>query len=429
MSRFLQALLLSITAVVLMLFTAACASTPDAEPEMAEKEEMAAAPTVKIGVLLPFTGPLGEFGAAFQKAAALAEEHLAQGGYPVEIVYGDTETNPTAAVGVARKLVDVDQVHVVVGAAASSSSLAVAESVTIPKGVPQISYASTSPLLTILPADEGQDFLFRTVPSDALQGVVLAGVAVEQGYKNVAIIYVNNPYGQGLKDNFQAAFEAAGGTVSAAVPHDEAVATTYVAELRKAIEGEPEVLLALSYAGHATIYLREAIENDFITKFLFVDGTRSEQIIEAVGAENLEGMMGTAPGSAETQSLELFTADYQAKYGELPPLPFMTNVYDSIVIAALAGLAAEVSGEEVTPAAVRDMLRAVSNPDGDVAEAGAAGVKAAIEALRAGGSINYEGAAGAHDFDASGDVVTPIEVWRYAGGTIESVRTVEVTID
>ena len=65
---------LSITAVVLMLFTAACASTPDAEPEMAEKEEMAAAPTVKIGVLLPFTGPLGEFGAAFQKAAALAEE-------------------------------------------------------------------------------------------------------------------------------------------------------------------------------------------------------------------------------------------------------------------------------------------------------------------------------------------------------------------
>ena len=370
MSRFLQALIIAITAVVLMLFTAACASTTDAEPEMAEKEEMAATPTVKIGVLLPFTGPLGEFGAAFQKAAALAEEHLAQGGYPVEIVYGDTETNPTAAVGAARKLVDVDQVHVVVGAAASSSSLAVAESVTIPKGVPQISYASTSPLLTILPADEGQDFLFRTVPSDALQGKVLAGVAVEQGYNNVAIIYVNNPYGQGLKDNFQAAFEAAGGTVSAAVPHDEAVATTYVAELRKAIEGEPEVLLALSYAGHATIYLREAIENDFITKFLFVDGTRSEQIIEAVGAENLEGMMGTAPGSAETQSLEFFTADYQAKYGELPPLPFMTNVYDSIVIAALAALAAEVSGAEVTPAAVRDMLRTVSNPDGDVAEAG-----------------------------------------------------------
>ena len=171
MSRFLQALIIAITAVVLMLFTAACASTPDAEPGMPpRKRGWQQAPTVKIGVLLPFTGPLGEFGAAFQKAAALAEEHLAQGGYPVEIVYGDTETNPTAAVGAARKLVDVDQVHVVVGAAASSSSLAVAESVTIPKGVPQISYASTSPLLTILPADEGQDFLFRTVPSDALQG-------------------------------------------------------------------------------------------------------------------------------------------------------------------------------------------------------------------------------------------------------------------
>lgn len=428
MSRFIRAVLPVLAIIALALIAAACATQPAAEPEMAEKEEMAA-PAVKIGVLLPFTGPLGEFGAAFQKAADLAGEHLAAGGYPVEIVYGDTETNPTAAVESARKLVEVDQVHALIGAAASSSSLAVAESVTIPKGVPQISYASTSPLLTILPADEGQDFLFRTVPSDALQGVVLAGVAVEQGYSNVAILYVNNPYGQGLKDNFQAAFEAAGGTVSAAVPHDEAEATTYVAELRKAIEGEPEVLLALSYPGHATIYLREAIENDFIKKFLFVDGTRSEQIIEAVGAENLEGMLGTAPGSAETPSLALFTADYQEKYGELPPLPFMTNVYDAVVIAALAALAAEVSGAEVTPAAVRDMLRTVANPDGDTAAAGAAGVKAAIEALRAGGSINYEGAAGAHDFDANGDVATPIEVWKYAGGTIESVRTEEVTVE
>lgn len=428
MLRVMRTLTLLIAAVALVLLAAACGTQPAAEPEMAEKEEMAA-PAAKIGVLLPFTGPLGEFGAAFQKAAVLAEEHLAAAGYPVEIVYGDTETNPTAAVEASRKLVEVDQVHALIGAAASSSSLAVAESVTIPKGVPQISYASTSPLLTILPADEGRDFLFRTVPSDALQGVVLASVAAEQGYKNVAILYVNNPYGQGLKDNFQAAFEAAGGTVSAAVPHDETEATTYVAELRKAIEGEPEVLLALSYPGHATIYLREAIENDFIKKFLFVDGTRSEQIIEAVGAENLEGMLGTAPGSADTPSLALFTADYQAKYGELPPLPFMTNVYDAIVIAALAALAADVSGAEVTSAAVRDMLRTVSNPDGDVAAAGAAGVKAAVEALRAGGSINYEGAAGAHDFDANGDVATPIEVWKYAGGTIETVRIEEVTIE
>ena len=424
MLRLLRTLTLYLSASVLLL--AACATTPAAEPDAVEEEP--AAP-VKIGVLLPFTGPLGEFGAAFQKAADLAADHLAAGGYAVEIVYGDTETNPTAAVEAARKLVDVDQVHAVVGAAASSASLAVAEAVTIPKGVPQISYASTSPLLTILPADEGQDFLFRTAPSDALQGVVLAGVAIEQGYTNVAILYVNNPYGQGLKDNFQAAFEAAGGTVSAAVPHDEADAPSYVAELRRAIEGEPQALLALSYAGHATIYLREAIENDFIKTFLFVDGTKSQEIIEAVGAENLEGMLGTAPGSADTPSLALFTADYQAKYGELPPLPFMTNVYDSIVIAALAALAVEVSGAEVTPAAVRDMLRTVANPGGDAAAAGADGVKAAIAAIRAGNSINYEGAAGAHDFDANGDVATPIEVWKYAGGGIESVRMEEVTVD
>ena len=78
MTRLLRALTLFITAGALLLLAAACA----AEPEAAEKEEMAAAPVVKIGVLLPFTGPLGEFGAAFQKAAALAEEHLVAGRLP-----------------------------------------------------------------------------------------------------------------------------------------------------------------------------------------------------------------------------------------------------------------------------------------------------------------------------------------------------------
>ena len=81
--------------------------------------------------------------------------------------------------------------------------MSVANAVAIPNDVVQISPASTAPELTYL-ADNG--FLFRTTPSDALQGVVLGQVAREAGYDRVAIIYINNEYGQGLKDSFTRAF-------------------------------------------------------------------------------------------------------------------------------------------------------------------------------------------------------------------------------
>ncbi len=377
--------------------------------------------TIKIGVLLPFSGPLSEFGGAFQKAADLAAKHLDEAGVPVELIYADTQTSAIPAVEAARKLVDIDQVVAVVGAAASGVTVPVAESVTIPRQVPQISYASTSPLITILPADQGKNFVYRTGPSDALQGVVLGRLAADQGYKTVSTIFVNNPYGQGLNDVFKAAFEAQGGRVLAEVPHDEKAAPTYVAELKKAAEGDPDVLVAISYPGHATVYLREAIEGGFFDEFLFVDGTKSEEIIEVIGAASLEGMLGTAPGSEKGPASDAFESAYNAEYGELPPLPFMTNVYDAVIITALAGLRAQLAGD-LSGVTLRNELNLVAGPPGDVAIPGAAGVKMAVDLINDGQDINFEGSAGAIDFDANGDVVTPIEIWKYAGGTMETVR-------
>ena len=267
--------------------------------------------------------------------------------------------------------------------------------------------------------------MFRTCPSDALQGVVLGQMLYDEGLKKVAVMYVNNPYGQGLNDVFKETFESLGGTVVASVAHDEAPATSYTAELKKATEGEPEVLVAISYPGHATIYLKEAIEGDFITEFRFVDGTKSDtDIPEAVGAEAIEGMCGTAPGAAETESLAIYYETYEAEYGEVPPLPFMTNTYDAVIVAALAAYEAQVAGEELTSIAVRDHLRSVAGPPGEKVFAGPEGLKKALELLRAGVAIDYVGTAGDVDFDENGDVVTPIEVWCYENGSPVTQRLV-----
>ncbi len=378
---------------------------------------------IKIGTLLDYTGALAEFGPPLRNSAELAAQHINDaggllGGRTLQLVHEDAATTASVAIDRAKKLTEIDKVPAIVGALASGVTVPVAQTVTIPNRVILISPASTSPLLTYLPEDATADLVFRTCPSDALQGVVLGKLAAELGYTRAAVIYVNNPYGQGLKDEFTRSFERHGGRVVSAVAHPEETQPSYIAELRQLTEERPDVLVAISYPGHAKVYLKEAIESGYIAKFLFVDGTKSEQIIEAVGSEALEGMYGTAPGSERTRSLEIFTAEYQRVYNELPPQPFMTNTYDAMILLALA---IERAGTAES-LAMRDALRSVANPPGEIASAGVEGLKRALAALQEKAEIDYEGASGAVDFDEHGDVITPIEIWQYTNGTIQTVR-------
>jgi len=376
---------------------------------------------LKVGTLMAHTGPLKEYGPPIKDGAVLAAKQMAAAGFEIELFHEDSETNPAPATNAARKLVDVNKVVAIVGALSSGVTLAVAESVTIPGEVILISPASTNPLMTVLPADEGKDFLFRTCPSDALQGVVAAKLAA--GYNaRVSILYVNNAYGQGLSEVFKESFENQyRGKVLAMVPHDEKVSESYTAELKKALADNPDRLLAFSYPEHAKVYLKEAIEFYKFGRFLFCDGTKSEALVDVLGAQRLEGQKGTAPGTQGGEAFEKFNADYKAEFGRLPPKPFITNAYDGTAVIGLAAYAAKVKGLPLTSKNIRDNMRYVANPPGEVVTPGE--FQKAFELLRQGKQINYEGAAGSVDFDKHGDVVTPIEVWAFKGGKLKTIET------
>lgn len=158
-------------------------------------------------------------------------------------------------------------------------------------------------------------------------------------------------------------------------------------------------------------------------KLLFCDGTRSLEVVKAVGAKNVEGMMGTAPGSVLTSGYNVFMAECGKAYGEVPHLPFMTNMYDAVVVLGLAIKAAHADGvSHINGTAIRDRLRRVSNPPGELVGAGPIELEKAFTLLEENKKINYEGASGSCDFDENGDVATPIEVWKFTGGTIATVR-------
>ena len=289
-----------------------------------------------IGHLNAFTGSLSYFGETHLNAINLAAKHINDAGgihgAQIEVIEKDTGVNPVQGVDAARALVSVDGAVAIVGSLASGVTLAVAEAVTIPQGILQVTGASTSPAITVI---EDNDFLFRTAVSDAAQGVVLARVAQEQGYSTAGIMYINNAYGDGLTAQFEETFNSLGGTVTAKVAHEE-TQPTFTSELEKATEGEPDVLIAISYPGQAEIYLRESLEGDYADNFLFVDATKSPEMMEVVGWAALDGTLGTAQGAPDSPALQAFQSAYDATYGEEVQHPFTSETYDATVLIALA---------------------------------------------------------------------------------------------
>jgi len=376
----------------------------------------AQAEPLKIGALMPMTGDLQAYGEADLTGVQFAVKQInAAGGVngeQVEVVIADTQTKPQAGVDAAQKLINVDGVHAIVGALSSGVTIPVAKTVTSRESVPQISNASTSPTITTL---EDDDLLFRSVPSDAYQGVALADIVTRKGFSNVSILYVNNDYGQGLADAFTEAF---GGEVSAAIAFEQGQAS-YRGELQRAARNNAEALVLIGYPESGSVILRQSLEGGYLSKFIFTDGMKAPEIIDRVGAQFLNGAFGTVPQSRDTEGLRVFREAYIAEYGDLPGKPYYDTAYDAAMVIALA---AQKAGS-TDPEAIRNNLRDVANPPGEVILPGE--WEKAVKLLADGQNINYEGAAGSVDFDDSGDVPGTIGHWEIQDGEIVDVGIIE----
>ena len=196
-------------------------------------------------------------------------------------------------------------------------------------------------------------------------------------------------------------------------------------------DGEPaaavEALAAICFPESCRTALREAIEQGLITQFIFVDGSKSQDMFDDIGVENFEGMSGTAPGAADPDLAQAFEDAYNAsEFGPIPALPFLRESYDAVYLIALAAAAANSTDS----ADIRDNLRYIANPGGEVINPGTAGFTTALGLLDTGEDIDYEGAAGSQDFDENGDVARgAVEIWKIVDGeiTVQENRPFELS--
>lgn len=385
-----------------------------------------AACTTTVGSVMSLTGSLGVLGQQISKGAQLAISDLNAAKAPTTCTLNlsllDDQTSASVGVDAAKKLVDVQHVPAIVGALSSGVSAAILTSVTTPSKVVLISPASTSPTFTQLGKEHKTDgYWFRTTPSDALQGVAMAKVALDAGYKKVAILYLNNAYGQGLSDEFAHAFSRLGGTVTENVVYNPSQ-PSYRSEVDKALNPSPDALLLIGYPGDGTTIAREWISSGGPQKFLFPDGLESQDFANDVGLQYMTHAQGTAAGSATTPSLATFKQEFQAKFGSLPTQAYITNAYDGTV---LVGLAMEYAGK-TTGTAIRDSIRKVTDPKGEKIYAGTDQLKKAATLLAEHKPIQYVGASGPLQFDQYGDINAPMVIWSVHDGKVESTGMVTV---
>ncbi len=162
---------------------------------------------ISVGILLPETGDLGSVGQPMIQAGQIPAKLVNENnpaGLSVNAQIEDTQTSPDAGVSAANALVSAG-VPSVCGSASSGVNVPVSQEAFIPNKVVGCSPSSTALSVSNL---EDNDYIFRTAPSDYLQGRVMAQVASERlELGSVSTLYVNNDYGQQLSNRFSNVFQ------------------------------------------------------------------------------------------------------------------------------------------------------------------------------------------------------------------------------
>ncbi len=370
---------------------------------------------VKIGVLNALTGPIPDLSAVILEAELAAAAYINAnggmwGGDTLVLASGDSGCDAKAGVDAATKIVNVEQASIIVGPICSGATMGATQAVTIPAGVVNISPSATSPAITGL---DDNDLVFRVCPSDAYQGVTIAKLARSMGYSKLAATYANDDYNAGLHDVFVKAFKELGGTITGDQMH-EANKASYRAELATLSSGGPEALALFAYYnGSGITMMRQSLENGFFSKFIGGDGMIAQEVIDEIGADNLGDAVFTK-GTADSNSSHFKTF---AGLFDRPSDPYTAQAWDAVMIAALA--------LESAGSATRDLIahvRSVANAPG--VEVGPGDWAKAKALLAAGKDINYQGIAGAHEFDANGDVAG-----IYGKSVVKDGKWLETLID
>jgi branched-chain amino acid transport system substrate-binding protein len=339
---------------------------------------------IKVGIILGFTGPIESLTPDMASGAELAFNEATEsgellGGANIISIRADSTCVDSAAASTAAEDLIAQGIVAIMGADCSGVTGAIATNVAVPNGIVMVSPSATSPGLTDL---DDNGLFFRTAPSDARGGEVLANITKDNGVSSVAITYVNTDYGVGLADVYKAALEANGITVTTVTAH-EGDKADYSAEVGVLSSAGGDVLAVLGYLDQGgNQIIQGSLDSGAFDTFVLSDGMIGDSLTDTFGSD-LDNSFGSMPGSLG-EGAQKFT-----KYAEengVNPSVYVGESYDAAALIILAMQA----GESTDKSSIAANIMNVANGPGEKIMAGE--LSKGLKLLAKGKSIDYQGA-------------------------------------
>lgn len=332
-----------------------------------QKNQVKTPEKIKIGIMVPLSGETND-GYLIQKGILLAQKNL--NALAVEFITEDSRCNKDAAKTAMEKLA-AEKVAAVIGEVCSGATLA-ALPIAEQNHIVMISPASSNPSLS-----GKSPYFFRTIPSDASQAVFAAKLINDRGFKKLAIIYTDEPYGQGLKNSLTSEFEKNGGEVVISVP----VSTTAIDlknEITQIEKEEPEAIYVISNSPNVSLVTMKEIKDEGLKVALFGAETMENQSVLNEAKDLVQELTVTALKKGSND----FIKNFKVEYGENPGT-YVAQAYDAFQVLHTAIKKGARTGEEI-----KNII-----PE-----------------------INFEGVSGKISFDENGDIKGGYEALKIKDG-------------
>jgi branched-chain amino acid transport system substrate-binding protein len=364
-----------------------------------------------IGNELPLSGGAKALGQSGRKAVALALREIQQAvrsagtDHAVRVAEADQGADPDAAVAAARGLVDGQGASCLTGPWSSADVSRVAQDVTIPSEVLEISPVATGADVADL---NDHDLVDGTALPVSAEGEAIA-TAIGQalgGIQGQAVNIASNadPSSTTIKDDFVEAWQKENGTVEGEDPAATLVIDDPAgfAQLAPSLAAAPGWSPATSWGSDQLV---------------------SPGLSAEAGGRTVLGMRALAPGAPSQAAPTAAFADgfAAATPAQVKQAPFAAQEFDASILCYLAAVAAgSTDGREMA-----DTLIDITAPGGT--KYTWQQLPQAIKALEDGEDIDYTGASGPLDMDVHGNPTNGVfDVYRYSKRGLEVVGEVPV---
>jgi len=327
--------------------------------------------TIRIGAPIALTGKAASFGETLSRGFNMAVDEVNEKyDFNIEIVYEDTRSEVAPAVSAFRKLIEVDQVDLVVGPLRSNNVLAVAPI------AEENQILVFSPIASSEDITEAGDYIFRNRETGKTHGVAASEFLFSKEIKKVALFTAQSANSKTYTDALRPDFIARGGEIVFDEEYDEE-STDFRTLISKAVAVEPGAMYISAALGtDGGLLLKQIREAEFEGIVFGSVGIESQEFIDAAGVA-VETIIYTSPAfSADFPETGEYLKKFKAIYS-IDSDAFAANSYDAVHLIAMG---IDSCGDD-NSTCIKDFLYDVKD---------------------------YRGAGGLTTFDKNGDVLKPV---------------------